>query len=159
MGSCTADAKLNTAKAWPIPAGATGLRVSVLALRLMLHRARVQPPVRVGSSDSGYVPGTRRKQLVCEVAGFARTLLTGPDAFSFSLQTRFSHHPRPQEGGVALFGIGSGQRPHFVFRHEPLSDIEQATDWPLVLDIDTDCSVRRERKKPQLGGMRDVEVD
>src|ERR1700737_4905268 len=159
MGSCAVDAKLNTARAWGMAAGATGLGVSVLALRLMLHRARVQPPVRVGSSDSGYVAGTRRKQLVCEVGEFARTLLTRPDAFSFCLQTRFSHHPRPKEGSVALFRIGSGHGPHFVFRHEPLSDIEHATDWPLVLEIDTDRSVRRERKEPQLGGMRDVEVD
>ena len=62
----------------------------------------------------------------------ARAFLPGPDALSFGLETRLSHHPRSEEGRVSLFGIGRGQRPDLIFRHEPLRDIEQAANRSLV---------------------------
>jgi hypothetical protein len=61
MGRCTASAKLYTAKAWRMSAGVTGPRVSVASF-LMLHGARVQPPIGIGGSDRGNggdIAGTR----------------------------------------------------------------------------------------------------
>jgi hypothetical protein len=61
--------------------------------------------------------------------------------------------------GVALLGVGGGQCSNLFLRHESLGDIQETPDRPLVLDVHTYCSVRRKRKQPQFGRMRDVEVD
>ena len=45
------------------------------------------------------------------------------------------------------------QRPDLVIGEKPLGDIEQPAHRPLVLDIDSDGSVRREREEPELGGV------
>src|SRR5947207_9409721 len=86
------------------PARDSRSRVNVAPILLIFHRARIQPPVGIGSCDRSYIFWAWGKKLVREIGAGIIVWGPGPDALSFRLELSLAHHPRPKERGVSRLG-------------------------------------------------------